>query len=585
MKNSHFLNKHEQKIISDKKICTIAANCQGAYIKALLEAHSDFSQDFKIFFFVNYQKEEIPIDLLKKTDILIYQPLSEKWASISETSLLTKIPPNVFKIKIPYLTFPLYWPLFVHDPRNVNNLEYPFGQFPYGDKYILDLLRKGIEKEKILNKIKTKDVLNMISPDDILQKYIKFQQDLDSRRDQKFLEFIIENFRNHKLFESYNHPSKFLAIYQVNDILKKLGYRSLKNEEVPINLDSFLQMFQQPINPFIAKALMLEFEADWDTEYKIWFKPLKASEYYRAYIYWDLTAIGSPHNNSSCKNPETYTKILETNQTNNIKNKTPEIFDLNIYRKNVVGKQIVFIHIPKTGGISIHKMLSKSLFGIDDYKHFNSTINLMQDPDRRLYPFVSGHFFFDAYKILSKDLIMFTFFRNPIDRTISAFEFMKAHPEVWLGKLAQETLKDFLSHEFVKKSLSNVQTKLLGVEIDFHYNYAQLVNKKINKEEYFDLINNAIYKEIAQHDLDRAKKNLEKLFFFGFTESLSNDIKKLFYKLGLNSPKVLHENRTPDEVRKRDKYTNEEIKLIEELNIYDIELYNYAKELYLGNMK
>ncbi len=556
-----------------KKICAIFANCQGAYIKALLNSHKEFSNDFQVLYFVNYKKEVVPQEILKKTEIIIYQPLKEKWGEYSENYLLENVFQNSFKIRVSYLTFPIYWPFFCHDPRNVSNEDYPFGQFPYGDKFILDLLRKGEKKDKIFEMIKSREILTKIDLRKVIEDYINFQKELESRREQKLLDFIISNYKKYKLFESYNHPSEILALYQVNDILSILGYRSLKDEEKP-NIKNFLELFQQPINPYIAEALSLEFKAAWDTEYKIWYKPLTTMEYYRAYIYWDITSIGTPRE-TSCN-----MESCENMHNNIINTKTFKIKDINIYRKTAIGKQIVFIHIPKTGGMSIHKMLSKAIFNTDNYMHYNSLLNLIQDSNRRLYPLVSGHFFFDAYKILSKDIIMFTFLRNPINRIISAYEFMKAHPEVWLGKFAQETLTNFLTNDFVRHSVCNLQTKLLGLEINFQTYYSQFINKKITKEEYYNLINSLTYLEVTDRELERAKQNLEKLFFVGFTETLSSDVKRLFSKLGIDCPEILHENRTPNHVRNREKYSKDEIALIEEYNKYDIELYNYALKIF-----
>lgn len=559
--------------MSEKRICLISANCQGAYIKSLLSRHKEFSRDFQIMYFVNYKKEKVDREILSKADILIYQPLKEKWGELSEKYLLEHVKKDAFKIRIAYLTFPVYWPLFTHDPRNVNNSEYPFGQFPYGDKFILELLRKGVEKEKIFEIIKTKEILKNIDLKKVISDYIDFQRELESRRDQKLFDFIITNYRKYKLFETYNHPSEFLAVYQVDDILRILGYRNLKDEEKP-NLD-FLLIYQQPIPPYIAESLNLEFEANWDTEYKIWGKPMKAIDYYKAYIYWDTTSIGSS-SNASLNTNSSKTLNISVKSVGN-----PKIKDINLYRNNVIGKQIVFLHIPKTGGMSIHKMLSKALFNnIDSYKHFNSLLDVLKDCNRRLYPLVSGHFYFDTHKILSKEIIMFTFLRNPINRIISAFEFMKSHPKVWLGRLAQGTLREFLSHEFVCKSVCNLQTKLLGLEINFQDYYSQLVNKKITKEEYYDIINNFTHFNVTPKELERAKQNIDRLFFLGFTETLASDVKLLFEKLGLDCPEVLHENRTPDHVRKRESYTKEDIELIEELNKFDIELYNYALQKY-----
>ena len=83
-----------------KNICVISANCQGAYIKALLDFHPEFSRDFDCHYFVNYEKAVIPETLLQNSDLLIYQPLSEKWGEVSEKYLLETVPGKCRKVRI-----------------------------------------------------------------------------------------------------------------------------------------------------------------------------------------------------------------------------------------------------------------------------------------------------------------------------------------------------------------------------------------------------------------------------------------------------------------------------------------------------
>ncbi len=79
--------------------------------------------------------------------------------------------------------------------------------------------------------------------------------------------------------------------------------------------------------------------------------------------------------------------------------------------------------------------------------------------------------------------------------------------------------------------------------------------------------------------LERAKKCIEKAFFVGFTESFREDAEKLFSKLNKPCPEIKHINKTTENVRKRDKYSEEDIELIKNLNKYDISLYEYARNL------
>lgn len=551
----------------EKKVCIISANCQGAYIKALLGSHPEFSSDFEIFYFVNYKKERIPVELLKKADVLIYQPLSKKWGELS-SEYLEEHAPKAFKIRIPALTFPVYWPTttenYSEDPRNVVNEEYPFGQFPYVDRYILYLLRQGTDKEEIFRRVCSKDILKFVDVDKVLEEYIEFQKDIETRRDLKLLDFILDNFRKHKLFETYNHPSKILAFHQVNCLLEKLGYRHLRNNEV--TKFEYLSQIQQVIHPHVAEALKLEFEADWGTKYMIWFKSLTALDYYRAYIYWDLTVIGKPE---ECN--LTYVKLNRVNSQNSpkfVSKKFPSIAELELYRKNVVEKQLFFIDIPGTNGLYIHRVLSKSLFGIDEYKRFNDTMELIRDCNFRIYPLVSGPLFFDCYKILSKELIIFTFLMNPVQRTISEMESKNLK------------LEDLLSNELTRNSISNIQTKLLGKRIEFNYYYSLYLNGKLTKDAYYQEIAKYQFLEVTEEDFIFAKKVLENLFFFGLVETLDRDIKKLLNILGLGLPKDENKSHEVNVEVDMSKYKEQELTKIKELNKFDMELYNYAKRLY-----
>ncbi len=552
-----------------KKSCVISANCQGAYIKALLEAHPVFSKDFEVRYFVNYQNEEVSQNLLEKCSLLIYQPLGDKWGTNSEKYLNDNIPKSCITIRVNYLTFPVYWPFQTQDSRNTTTASFPFGQFPYGDKFVLDLMAQGMSNDDVLRLVYDREAFTKkVELDAVISNYISHQRDIESRRDQKLLDYIMDNYKSVKLFETFNHPSRPLCIYQVNEILNQLGYASLGSEAPPL---SYLKENQQPIHPYVSELLKLEFSSDWTGKYNIWGKPLSVKEYYEAYINWDTNAIGVPVK-KNCEQKRDDRKKSTGKSTmvamrNNIINK-----DLN--------EQLLFLHIPKTAGTSLNQMLAEATTGVNHFKHYNSTITLIKDKGRRKHPVIMGHVHYDVYKTLSNNCKIFTFLRDPIDRTISAFEFMKSHPETWLGQLAQGSIEDFLQHNFVKKSIADIQTRLLGVEIKFQKLYVDLRNNRITEAQYYDVISEATHAEVSDIELNRAKERLRTMFFVGFTESFSQDSEALFAALGLPCPQHRQANQTPVKFKKRDKYTESDIELIKKLNKNDINLYNFARELF-----
>lgn len=542
-----------------KQTCIIAANCQGAYLKALLASSPEFNERYEIHYFVNYNHELVPMPLLKSCALLIYQPLGPKWGDLASGKLLARVPQDCRTISVNYLTFPVYWPFATADARNTQNDAYPFGQFPYGDSLVTDMLAAGTPAETIIARLNERAFMaSKVVPDDIINSYIAKQRDLEERRDQKVLDFVMANFRRMRIFETFNHPARPLCIFQADDILARLGMEPLKPSAVPPL--TYLQDNQQPIHPVVAELLGLEFECLPATRYNIWRKPMTFDEYTRAYVHWDVSAIGSQITMAPKKPSAPAPAPPNNDPTMNI-------------------EQVVHLHIPKTAGSSLNKMLSEAYGTTESYIHYNSTLNLVKDPRRRTHPLILGHVHYDCLKLLSPNRKVFTFLREPVARTLSAFEFMKSHPETWLGKLAQGTITEFLTHPAVGRSIRDVQTRLLGLPIDFDKLYNEFTSGRIDQSEYYSRIQSLAQEQVDESSLEAAKERLKTLDFIGFTDTFDQDAPALFAILGKPCPPVIRANQTPSQFKKRDKYTEEELALVASLNRLDSQLYAFAKDL------
>jgi hypothetical protein len=560
--------------MSEKAVCVISANCQGAYIKALLERHAGFAPDFDVHYFVNYQKESVPAELLARCDLLIYQPLGANWGELSNDALRAAVPASCRRLSINYLTFTPYWPSFAGDPRNEPTERYPFGPFPYGDKWVIDRVQAGEPAARIAAAWASREYADSIDFDAVIDDYVETQRQIEQRRDQKLLDWIMDNFRATKLFETYNHPSQPLCIRQVDDLLQMLGYRALEGaEQLPLE---YLKVNQQPIHPQVARALDLGFEAAPDTLYRIWGKPMPFARYAAAYAGWNVADIGSDLDGNANDNPQELFEKPAPQRAPGFAKRLASV------QPAAEGRpQIIFVHIPKTAGTSLNEMLDEALGG-DAAPHYNATMLLMKDTERRNRALIRGHIHYDICATLNPHQRVFTFLRDPVDRTISAFEFMKAHPETWLGKLAQGSIAEFLDHTYVAQSIADLQTRMLGSTIDSRRLYAQLVQGKLTREQYLEKFQQFALAPPDEECLARAKERLGAMLHVGFTESFTEDCERLFAKLELPCPAVRQSNRTPSAYRKRDSYKEEEIELIRRMNRFDTELYTYARELRAG---
>jgi len=212
--------------------------------------------------------------------------------------------------------------------------------------------------------------------------------------------------------------------------------------------------------------------------------------------------------------------------------------------------RIIFHHIPKTGGTSMKTLI---------HSHYSSDqicpkVFYYQNNKKSNYePFklVLGHILFCQLKSLSGKRI--TFLRNPVQLVLSASRYkQQVHPKLF-------TRRTFIPHGDPLKTLQNLQCHFLS-SFDPR-------NKKIPDRQH----------------LKSAKRNLRKFFFVGITEDMDAGAPILCKMLGYPPPKTaphINQTRPPQKA-----YSEKLIQEIRERNWADIELYNYAKKLYLTKFK
>jgi len=214
-------------------------------------------------------------------------------------------------------------------------------------------------------------------------------------------------------------------------------------------------------------------------------------------------------------------KYLMINKNKKIdKIKYSETIDL--FKKN----SCIFIHIPKTAGIS----LSKSIFGEQiDTNHLSL---------RRYRLLFSNNDFFNYYK--------FTFVRNPWDKLFSCYRFMKKGGTTpyhlnWKRNVLDE-FEDF--NAFVKG----------WIKINNIYSFSHFL------PQYWFICLSGIKL---------------KMDFIGRFENLNEDFLIIKEKLKINN-ELMHLNKS-DSVKKiyTDFYNQESIDIVSNIYKEDIELFNY----------
>lgn len=216
---------------------------------------------------------------------------------------------------------------------------------------------------------------------------------------------------------------------------------------------------------------------------------------------------------------------------------------------------IIFLHIPKTGGTTLNSIIDTNYNdycdnkGIFDYGwQIPLPKYLSKVGDKKKLELLRGHLFFGAHKHLpQKKYTYITILRNPIERVISEYYFIKrwSTDRPLLLSIKKKSLYEFVTNEDFNGLTFNRQTLMLA----------------------------------GNYNLKAAKSNLEKHFsVVGITERFNETLNIIEKKLGWEIDKYEKKNVTKNRPTVEE-ISNEILDTIRKKNQKDIELHKFANKL------
>ncbi|MGA9722776.1 MAG: sulfotransferase family 2 domain-containing protein [Candidatus Binatus sp.] len=234
---------------------------------------------------------------------------------------------------------------------------------------------------------------------------------------------------------------------------------------------------------------------------------------------------------------------------------------LSARRGLAIVRPIIFVHIPKTGGMTFAPIItrnfpSESVIQIDGINvslaSCGEQLSRLPDKSRAEIQCIHGHVPLGLHRWLSQPAAYITLLRNPVDRLVSAYYYSLRRPE-W--GFHERIVKQHLSlHEFAASEASaelhNAQTRMLS-----------------GSDEPVSTVDT----------LDTAKANLRQRFaFVGLTERFDESVWLCRKLLGLSGGFYLKKNINRRRVP-LNQIPSRTVALIEEKNSLDLELYDVAR--------
>jgi hypothetical protein len=225
--------------------------------------------------------------------------------------------------------------------------------------------------------------------------------------------------------------------------------------------------------------------------------------------------------------------------------------------------QLVFVHIPKTGGTALGTYLERQFRPEAVYQVINMSTEELDPAVLARYAFVRGHFFYGLIsRLITRSAAYVTFLRDPVECVLSHYAHIQRYepfPRYAIGHGLD--LEEFVFNPLAVQRITNLQTRMLGTRLHF----ARLEQ---------------VYVAGKGPSAEQAIEVLEGMACFGITEQFAQSLALLAYTFDWpGEDAVPMENVAPERIARED-LAPHVLERILELNQEDSKLYEYGRRLF-----
>ena len=199
----------------DKKMVLLHGNCHMSVIKEYLESNETFSKEYCIYYnplICHNTEHRIREEVLRNCDVLVHEDIQEDnycGYYLSDKYIRQQLKNDVKDITMPHL-FGLGKMLFPQveyskDNPPISNGENGNGLFPHADIIIDKCIKRGMSIEDIVLFVKSDEAIGKEYIHKNFTEYMKKIKEREKCWDIKIYDFIMEHYKNEKLFFDIGH--------------------------------------------------------------------------------------------------------------------------------------------------------------------------------------------------------------------------------------------------------------------------------------------------------------------------------------------------------------------------------------------
>ncbi len=274
----------------DKKLVFIFGNCHMDIVESYLQSSRQFQEDYIVYFVPRiFEKPVIDKEIMQYMDIWVHQDIrpdngygyqySDEYMKHNVHNVIEIVVPNLFGYGAAFFPYAKQ-----ENPNNcaLLNGKDKNGMFPYRDYVIENCLRRKMSVNQICQYVEQDNIIPRKEIEDNFHEYILKMREREKAWDIKVVDFILDNYKQEKLFYDAGHPANAVLKMISKGILEILGI----TEEV--YTEKCLDSHEIPVYSWVKKVLGLAWEED---EIRVKSEKRAAAsmdveEYVREYIWW-----------------------------------------------------------------------------------------------------------------------------------------------------------------------------------------------------------------------------------------------------------------------------------------------------------